>query len=59
MNSIRLTDEFIDKANVQNVRNFLIDRGITAASNKKADLNMLAEAAQKMKPDSQIQTKFN
>ena len=35
---MRITEETIDKMNVYNLRNVLLDRGITAANYQRADL---------------------
>ena len=51
---MRITEETIDKMNVYNLRNFLLDRGITAANYQRADLIVFAKAAPKMKLSTNI-----
>ncbi len=41
---MRITEETIDKMNVYNLRNFLLDRGVTTANYQSADLIVFAKA---------------
>ena len=54
MDLMRITEETIDKMNVYNLRNVLLDRGITAANYQRADLIVFAKAALKMKLSTNI-----
>ncbi len=54
MDFMRITEETIDKMNVYNLRNVLLDRGITAANYQRADLIVFAKAALKMKLSTNI-----